>query len=59
MPVLGEYITDCFEEKAPPDLKHKWRLRESDGKQEELKLGDGSRAGPALRRLTPTEQAKL
>ncbi|KAF6820636.1 hypothetical protein CMUS01_11525 [Colletotrichum musicola] len=59
LPVLGKYISDCFEEKAPQDLRHKWRLRESDGKEEEFKLGDGSRAGPPLRKLTPAEQAKL
>lgn len=57
--MLGKYISDCFEEKAPQDLRHKWRLRESDGKEEEFKLGDGSRAGPPLRKLTPAEQAKL
>ncbi|KAF6796934.1 hypothetical protein CSOJ01_13103 [Colletotrichum sojae] len=59
LPVLGKYISDCFEEKAPQDLRHKWRLRESDGKEEEFKLGDGSRAGPPLRKLMPAEQAKL
>ncbi|KAL0938427.1 fructosyl amino acid [Colletotrichum truncatum] len=59
LPVLGRYITDCFEEKASGELRHKWRLRESDGKSEELKLGDGSRGGPPLRKLTAAEQSKL
>ncbi|KAI8180544.1 hypothetical protein K4K51_002564 [Colletotrichum sp. SAR 10_75] len=58
LPVLGKYISDCFEEKAPQELRHKWRLRASEG-QDELKLGDGSRGGPPLRKLTPVEQSKL
>ncbi|KAF9870563.1 fructosyl amino acid [Colletotrichum karsti] len=59
LPVLGKYAADCFEEKASPELRHKWRLRESSGTQEALKLGDGSRGGPPLRKLTAVEQAKL
>jgi sarcosine oxidase / L-pipecolate oxidase len=60
LPVLGKYIADCYEDKAPQELRHKWRFRQRDGQQDEqLKAGDGSRAGPAYRVLTPTEQAKL
>ncbi|KAM5351072.1 hypothetical protein ACJ41O_003795 [Fusarium nematophilum] len=58
LPVLGRYIADCFENKAPESLRRKWRLRAADGKQV-LKQGDGSRGGPPLRTLTRAEQAKL
>ncbi|TDZ55087.1 L-pipecolate oxidase [Colletotrichum trifolii] len=59
LPVLGRYIVDCFEGKASQGLRHKWRLRVPDGKQDEVKLGDGSRGGPPLRKLTRIEQSKL
>ncbi|KAF4456032.1 hypothetical protein F53441_1753 [Fusarium austroafricanum] len=58
LPVLGKYITDCFEDKASKELRHKWRLRAPTG-QDMVKQGDGSRGGPPLRKLTRAEQAKL
>ncbi|KAF5654685.1 fructosyl amino acid oxidase [Fusarium heterosporum] len=58
LPVLGRYVADCFEDKAPKELRHKWRLRAPTG-QDMVKQGDGSRGGPPLRKLTRTEQAKL
>lgn len=59
MPVLGRYITDCFENKASQDIRHKWRLREASGVRNPIKGGDGSRGGPPLRVLTGAEMAKL
>ncbi|KAF5013020.1 hypothetical protein FDECE_967 [Fusarium decemcellulare] len=59
LPVLGRYVADCFENKAPEALRHKWRLRAPDGNKEIVKQGDGSRGGPPLRKLTRAEQAKL
>ncbi|KAL6925303.1 hypothetical protein ACHAPO_009010 [Fusarium lateritium] len=58
LPVLGRYIADCYENKAPEELRHKWRLRAPTGK-DMVKQGDGSRSGPPLRKLTRLEQAKL
>ncbi|KAJ4169729.1 hypothetical protein NW754_005877 [Fusarium falciforme] len=58
LPILGKYIVDCYENKAPKELRHKWRLRAPTGK-ELVKQGDGSRGGPPLRRLSRAEQAKL
>ncbi|KAJ9425735.1 FAD dependent oxidoreductase [Fusarium oxysporum] len=58
LPVLGRYVVDCFENKAPKELRHKWRLRAPTG-QDMVKQGDGSRGGPPLRKLTRAEQAKL
>ncbi|UPX09312.1 uncharacterized protein EKO05_0000003 [Ascochyta rabiei] len=59
LPVLGKYLADCFEDKAPSDLRHKWRLRPVNQEQHGDKFGDGSRAGPPLRQLTAIEQANL
>ncbi|RSL45318.1 hypothetical protein CEP53_010831 [Fusarium sp. AF-6] len=59
LPILGKYIVDCYENKAPKELRHKWRLRAPTGNQEVIKQGDGSRGGPPLRRLSRAEQAKL
>ncbi|KAH6884858.1 FAD dependent oxidoreductase [Thelonectria olida] len=60
LPVLGKYIADCFENKADEELRKKWRLRApSKESANALKDGDGSRAGPPLRILNRTEQAKL
>ncbi|KAJ1329719.1 sarcosine oxidase-like protein [Microdochium nivale] len=64
LPVLGRYIADCFEDKAPQDLRLKWRLPptpEGNGRSATtLSMGgDGSHAGPPLRTLTTAEQAKL
>ncbi|KAJ6098912.1 hypothetical protein N7467_000447 [Penicillium canescens] len=58
LPVLGRYIADCFEHRASAALRQKWRLRLPDSKTE-VKIGDGSRAGPAFRILSPEEQSKL
>ncbi|OJJ63948.1 hypothetical protein ASPSYDRAFT_140286 [Aspergillus sydowii CBS 593.65] len=58
-PVLGRYIADCFENTASDELRKRWRLRESDGKGEVPKKGDGSRGGQPWRLLLPHEQAKL
>ena len=64
LPVLGKYIADCFENKAPENLRQKWRMNpppQVDPKSTVLGdgKGDGSRGGPPLRRLSPFEQAKL
>ncbi|KAJ5825682.1 FAD dependent oxidoreductase [Penicillium riverlandense] len=59
LPVLGKYIADCFENKAPEELRQKWRLLPQQGPKGKGMAGDGSRAGPPLRKLTPLEQAKL
>lgn len=61
LPVLGKYVADCFENKASPALRQKWQLRPPAAGAEETvnMLGDGSRAGPPLRMLTPDEQANL
>lgn len=60
LPVLGKYIADCFENKAPEELRQKWRLNLPHGGSSEYAMkGDGSRAGPPLRKLTPSEKARL
>ncbi|KAJ5717818.1 L-pipecolate oxidase [Penicillium malachiteum] len=60
LPVLGKYIADCFEDKAPQELREKWRLAPSEGNSAGyIMKGDGSRAGPPLRELTRVEKAKL
>lgn len=59
LPVLGRYTADCFENTAPADIRHKWRLRKLRGGMKGAKYGDGSRGGPPLRILTREEQAKL
>ncbi|KAF7719634.1 Uncharacterized protein PECH_004130 [Penicillium ucsense] len=61
LPVLGKYIADCFENKAPAELREKWRLQEAprESPAEKSMKGDGSRAGPPLRKLTSTEKARL
>ncbi|KAJ5287480.1 L-pipecolate oxidase [Penicillium angulare] len=58
LPVLGKYIADCFENKAPEELRKKWRLDSPVGSAGAMK-GDGSRAGPPLRWLNDFEKAKL
>jgi sarcosine oxidase/L-pipecolate oxidase len=60
LPVLGVYVVNCFENKAPDDVREKWRLRPgATGSETTVKVGDGSRGGPPLRRLRTEEQAKL
>lgn len=59
LPVLGKYIVDCLENKAPKELRWKWRFRLPSGAGDVVKVGDGSRGGPPLRLLTTVEQAKL
>ncbi|WYZ41553.1 hypothetical protein EsH8_V_000448 [Colletotrichum jinshuiense] len=60
LPVIGTHVADCFERKASTALREKWRLRRAaDGETTLRMAGDGSRAGPALRRLSQQEQAKL
>lgn len=60
LPVLGRYVVDCFENKAPEDVRQKWRLRSGATNSEtEVKVGDGSRGGPPLRTLRAEEQAEL
>ncbi|KAJ5776413.1 uncharacterized protein N7511_001424 [Penicillium nucicola] len=59
LPILGQYIADCFEGKAPQNLREKWRLNLPKGDANGPMAGDGSRGGPPLRRLSPLEQAKL
>ncbi|KAJ6789825.1 hypothetical protein PWT90_04516 [Aphanocladium album] len=58
LPVLGKYIVDCLENKAPESLRYKWRMR-PESNAGEIKIGDGSRGGPPLRTLTALEQSKL
>ncbi|XEV01125.1 hypothetical protein FSHL1_006412 [Fusarium sambucinum] len=59
LPVLGKYITDCFEGKASTELRNKWRLRLPQDSEVEPKRGDGSRGGRPWRVLRKEEQAKL
>ncbi|KAJ5125868.1 L-pipecolate oxidase [Penicillium atrosanguineum] len=60
LPILGKYIADCFENKASEELRKKWRLEPvPSGTSGSLMKGDGSRAGPPLRKLTQLEKAKL
>ncbi|KAF5005370.1 hypothetical protein FDECE_8182 [Fusarium decemcellulare] len=59
LPVLGRYITDCFENKAPEEIRQQWRLKLPDGKPESPMAGDGSRGGPPHRVMSRSEQAKL
>lgn len=59
LPVLGKYVADCFEDKASNEIRHQWRLRESEDDGSTMKPGDGSRGGPPLRVLTRLEQSKL
>jgi sarcosine oxidase/L-pipecolate oxidase len=59
LPVLGTYIADCFENKAPTELRRKWSFPLPAGDNAGTKIGDGSRAGPPLRILNPKEMSKL
>ncbi|KAL2830435.1 FAD dependent oxidoreductase [Aspergillus pseudoustus] len=60
LPVLGKYVADCFENKAPRELREKWRLKApTDGAGTVNMSGDGSRGGPPLRKLSVLEQSKL
>ncbi|KAJ5452926.1 FAD dependent oxidoreductase [Penicillium cf. griseofulvum] len=59
LPILGQYIADCFENKAPEALRQKWRMNPPQNDSNGPMAGDGSRAGPPLRKLSPLEQAKL
>ncbi|KAH6898062.1 putative fructosyl amino acid oxidase [Thelonectria olida] len=60
LPILGKYVADCFESKAPLALRQKWQLQPSTGAEETVNMVvDGSRAGPPLRVLTAYEQSKL
>ncbi|KAI2692214.1 hypothetical protein LCP963914a_308 [Penicillium roqueforti] len=60
LPILGQYIADCFENKAPEALRQKWRMNPPQGGDSKGPMaGDGSRGGPPLRKLSPLEQAKL
>ncbi|KAL4884966.1 FAD dependent oxidoreductase [Aspergillus karnatakaensis] len=60
LPVLGKYVADCFEEKAPSELRQKWRLRVREKGAKDINMsGDGSRGGPPLRKLSVLEQSKL
>lgn len=67
LPVLGKYISDCFENQASDELRKKWRLEPVPSGSSGYPMkgdgypmkGDGSRAGPPLRKLTRLEKAKL
>lgn len=60
LPILGKYIADCFENKASKELREKWRLPPSPGGSKAYDMaGDGSRAGPPLRKLSDFEKSKL
>ncbi|KAH8592345.1 FAD dependent oxidoreductase [Bisporella sp. PMI_857] len=56
LPVLGRYISDCFEDVAPAELRKKWAFG---AEWTENNLGDGSRGGPPRRVLSVLEQSKL
>ncbi|KAL4897996.1 FAD dependent oxidoreductase [Aspergillus ambiguus] len=58
LPVLGRYVADCFEGCAVEEVRRRWRLRVP-GEGDEIKAGDGSKAGPPLRVLTEEEQREL
>lgn len=60
LPVLGKYVADCFENRAPRELRQKWRLKTpTNGTGSAVMAGDGSRGGPPLRKLSVQEQSKL
>jgi sarcosine oxidase/L-pipecolate oxidase len=59
MPVLGRYILDCYENKAPLELRQKWKLTVGIDDKDMVMSGDGSRGGPPLRTLQPHEQSRL
>ncbi|KAH8655439.1 putative fructosyl amino acid oxidase [Xylariales sp. PMI_506] len=62
LPIIGKYLADCFENKAPDALRQKWKLtitEQSTQKRGRSMVGDGSRGGPPLRQLSKGEQAKL
>ncbi|KAL1964461.1 hypothetical protein VTN77DRAFT_6887 [Rasamsonia byssochlamydoides] len=59
LPILGRYIADCFEEKAPAHIRQKWRLENGQNAKGPMVCNDGSRRGPERRLLTVEEQAKL
>lgn len=60
LPVLGKYVADCFEDRAPGELRQKWKLKTpTDGSGAVNMAGDGSRGGPPLRKLSVQEQSKL
>jgi sarcosine oxidase/L-pipecolate oxidase len=53
-------VADCFENKAPSEIREKWKLRkEIENFNAPLMVGDGSRGGPPLRKLNADEQSKL
>ena len=57
LPILGRYVADAFELKAPEEQKLKWAWKPS---AEPISKGDGSRGGPPRRRaLSSEEQAHL
>ncbi|KIW28340.1 uncharacterized protein PV07_08013 [Cladophialophora immunda] len=59
LPILGNYISDCFEEKASVEVREKWRLRSDPGVRLPFVCNDGSRRGPPRRVLSKFEQARL
>ncbi|KAL1850045.1 hypothetical protein Plec18167_008254 [Paecilomyces lecythidis] len=59
LPVLGKYITDCFENKASAEMRERWKLEKGNQTTGPMVCNDGSRRGPARRLLTAQEQAKL
>ncbi|CAG9981776.1 unnamed protein product [Clonostachys byssicola] len=61
LPVLGRYTADCFEGKASEELQRRWKLHVDEDKAPPgpIVCNDGSRRGPARRKLTSVEQAKL
>ncbi|KIX08588.1 uncharacterized protein Z518_03244 [Rhinocladiella mackenziei CBS 650.93] len=59
LPVLGRYITDCFEGKASSNIREKWRLKCDPGVRAPFVCNDGSRRGPERRVLSRMEQARL
>ncbi|KAK5047021.1 hypothetical protein LTR84_006963 [Exophiala bonariae] len=58
LPVLGKYIADCFEGKADPEVKKKWKLPSPSIGGKAIMVNDGSRRGPPRRTLGEEEQLK-
>lgn len=58
LPVLGRYIADCFEGKATPEVREKWRLPSPSAGGERIMVNDGSRRGPPRRTLGEEERLK-
>ncbi|KIV78241.1 hypothetical protein PV11_09977 [Exophiala sideris] len=62
LPVLGQYIADCFEGTASAEVQRKWQLPSPTKAKQKIVVNDGSRRGPPRRMLDSNDrlqQAKL